>query len=192
MQPSKLETMSEKLYTKVDVLYRDAGNWKQSESYIVENKLTLEQLAPYLESDSRFIGSDVGIEDLMFRSAERGGWVLGSDDHPWLELNELRPATKEEALKAQQENRFLGTAEELLQRFKTASDADWPNWTDLTERINLARDETEGTEARFTPSDEAPKSMYDIQRDAASDEHKTAKGAAGPVGRPGSGRPSPH
>jgi hypothetical protein len=153
MQPAKLENAPEKKYTNIEVLYRDAGNWKTWQTYAVEGQITYEELEPYLESDSLFIGKDVGIEDLMFRARE---WPLGSDDHPWLELNEVRPGTPAEALQAQQEHRFLGTAEDVLQRFKTAHDAKWPSQFEVTERIEVARDQTEGTEVTFTPSDDPP------------------------------------
>ena len=79
MQPSKLETVPEKKYTNLDIFYRDAGNWKTWQTYVVEGQIIYEQLQPYLESDSRFIGQDVEIENLMLRDRE---WPLGSDDHP--------------------------------------------------------------------------------------------------------------
>jgi hypothetical protein len=160
MQTSELETAPEKKYTNIDVLYRDAGNWKTWQTYVVEGQIIYEELEPYLESDARFIGKDVGIEDLMLRDRE---WPLGSDDHPWLELNEVRPATPAEALQAQQEHHFLGTAEELLQRFKAAQESNWASQEEVTERIELARDQTEGTEARFSPGDQSA----DDRRDQA-------------------------
>jgi hypothetical protein len=142
----------EKKFTAIEVLYRDAGNYKTWQTYIVEGEVTLERFAPYLEVDSLFIGQDVGIKNLMFQDRE---WPVDSDDHPWLELTEVRPATPAEALQAEEENRFLGTAEDVLQRFKTASEAKWPGEKEVTERIELARDETEGTEARFIPGDQS-------------------------------------
>lgn len=164
MQPAKLENAPEKKFTAIEIVYRDAANYKTWQTYIVEGELTLEQLAPYLEVDNRFIGLDVGIEDLMFQDRE---WPVGSDDHPWLELTEVRPATRGEALQAEEVVRklkemamtiaicFLGTAEEVLQRFKVASEAKWPGEEWVTERINIARDQVEDTQARFIPGDQS-------------------------------------
>jgi hypothetical protein len=153
MQPLKLENTSEKKFTAIEVLYRDAGNYKTWQTYVLEGEVTLERFAPYLEVDNLFIGQDVGIENLMLREREL---PLGSDDHPWLELNEVRPGTPAEALQAEEENRFLGPAEELLQRFKTAQEAHWPSEFEVTERIQVARDQTEGAEVTFTPGDNPP------------------------------------
>jgi hypothetical protein len=55
----------EKKFTALEILYRDGANYKTWQTYILEGELTLEQLAPYLEMDNRFIGQDVGIENLM-------------------------------------------------------------------------------------------------------------------------------
>jgi hypothetical protein len=70
MQSSELQNSPEEKFTTIEVLYRDAGNYKTWQTYILEGELTLERLAPYLEVDNRFIGQDVGIEDLMFRGRE--------------------------------------------------------------------------------------------------------------------------
>jgi hypothetical protein len=90
---------SEKIFTAIVILYRDATDYTTWQTYILEGKLTLEQFTPYLEVDNRFIGQDVGIGNLMLGARE---WPLGSDDHPSLELMEVRPATPAEALQAQQ------------------------------------------------------------------------------------------
>ena len=129
-----------------------------------EDELTLEQFTPYLEVDNRFIGQDVGLEDLVFRDRE---WPLDADDHPWLELMQVRPATPAEALQAP-----LGTAEDLLQRFKAAHEAKWPGEEEVTERIELARDQTEGTAARFTPSDQSADDRMDQALRAIRSHHR--------------------
>jgi hypothetical protein len=98
---------------------------------------------------------------------------VGLDDHPWLELMEARSATPAEALQAP-----LGTAENLLQRFKTASEAKWPSQEEVTERIDLARDQTEGTEARFTPGDQSDDDSMD-QALRAMRSHNRGLEAAG-------------
>jgi hypothetical protein len=116
--------------------YRDAGNWKTWQTYVVEGELIYGEIEPYLESKEFFIGKDVQMEDLVFKAKERtGNDFLSQDDHPWQGLDEVRPATEAEALQAKEEHRFLGGAEELLQRFKKAQKANWPSQFEVTERI---------------------------------------------------------
>jgi antirestriction protein ArdC len=121
-------------YTSVDVLYRDSGNYKQFETYIVEGELSYDDLKPHL-CDGCFVGKDVEMEDLVFRFVERDGMDLNEDDNPWQEVHAVAPATAAEALKAQQENRFLGSAAELVQRFQKASVAKWPSLPEVTAAI---------------------------------------------------------
>ena len=127
-------TLEAKQYSAVDVLYRDSGNYKQFETYIVEGELSYDDLNPHL-IDGCFVGKDVQMEDLVFRFVERDGMDLNADDNPWQEVHAVAPATAAEALKAQQENRFLGSAAELVQRFQNASDAKWPSLTEVTAAI---------------------------------------------------------
>ena len=54
-----------KNFTTLKIVYRDASNYETWQTYVLEGKLTLEQFTPYLEVDNRFIGQDVGIENLM-------------------------------------------------------------------------------------------------------------------------------
>ena len=121
-------------YTSVDVLYRDSGNYKQFETYIVEGELSYDDLKPHL-CDGCFVGKDVEMEDLVFRFVERDGMDLNEDDNPWQEVHAVAPTTAAEALKAQQENRFLGSAAELVQRFQKASVAKWPSLPEVTAAI---------------------------------------------------------
>jgi len=121
-------------YTSVDVLYRDSGNYKQFETYIVEGELSYDDLKPHL-CDGCFVGKDVEMEDLVFRFVERDGMDLNEDDNPWQEVHAVAPTTAVEALKAQQENRFLGSAAELVQRFQKASVAKWPSLPEVTAAI---------------------------------------------------------
>ena len=125
----------EKQYTAVDVLYRDSGNYKQFETYIVEGNLSYDDIKPHLSDGVYFVGKDVEMEDLVFRFVERDGMDLNEEDNPWQELHAVAPATAAEALKAQQEDRFLGRADELVQRFKKASEANWPSHPEVTASI---------------------------------------------------------
>ena len=114
-------------FCAIDVLYRDAGNYKQFESYIVEGELSFSQLQPYLVDGIYFVGKDVEMEDLVFRFVSREGMNLNEDDHPWQEVLILAQTTPELAFQAKEEGRFLGSAVELIQRFKRASEANWPS-----------------------------------------------------------------
>ncbi len=125
----------EKQYTAVDVLYRDSGNYKQFETYIVEGNLSYDDIKPHLSDGVYFVGKDVELEDLVFRFVERDGMDLNEEDNPWQELHAVAPTTAAEALKAQQEDRFLGSADELVQRFKKASEANWPSHPEVTASI---------------------------------------------------------
>ena len=43
------------IWDGIALFYRDAGNWKTWQTYVVEGQITFEELEPHLESDSRFI-----------------------------------------------------------------------------------------------------------------------------------------
>jgi antirestriction protein ArdC len=119
------------LYSALDVLYRDSGNYKQFESYVVEGELTRSKLEPYLKDGSYFLGKDVQMEDLVFRFVTRDGMDLNEDDHPWQEIQAVAQSTPELAEQAKEEGRFLGAASELLERFKKASEANWPSYAQV-------------------------------------------------------------
>ena len=135
LQDQTQTVVEDKQYTAVDVLYRDSGNYKQFETYIVEGNLSFEDLKPHLSQGAYFVGKDVQMEDLVFRFVERDGMDLNEEDNPWQELHAVAPTTSAEALNAQQEDRFLGSADELVQRFKRASEANWPSHPEVTASI---------------------------------------------------------
>jgi antirestriction protein ArdC len=122
-------------YSAIDVLYRDAGNYKQFESYVVEGELTRSQLEPYLKDGAYFLGKDVQMEDLVFRFVTRDGMDLNEDDHPWQEIQAVADTTQELAEQAKDEGRFLGSATELVERFKKASEANWPSYAQVAQEM---------------------------------------------------------
>ena len=131
-EPSSVEPVQ---FSAIDVVYRDAGNYKQFESYVVEGELTFSQLEPYLVDRVYFVGRDVQMEDLVFRFVSRDGMDLNEDDHPWQEVQTVIQTTPEVALQAKEEGRFLGTALELIERFRRGSDANWPSYGEIAEEI---------------------------------------------------------
>jgi antirestriction protein ArdC len=135
LQDQSQTASEEKQYTAVDVLYRDSGNYKQFETYIVEGNLSYDDLKPHLSQGTYFVGKDVQMEDLVFRFVERDGMDLNEEDNPWQELHAVAPTTAAEAHKSQQEDRFLGSAAEIVQRFKKASEANWPSHPEVAATI---------------------------------------------------------
>jgi hypothetical protein len=130
-----LSSVEPRQFSAIDVLYRDAGNYKQFESYIVEGELSFSQLEPYLKDGAYFVGRDVQMEDLAFRFVTRDGMDLYEGDHPWQEIQTVTQTTAELASQAKEEGRFLGTAAELIERFKRASEANWPSCSQVAEEI---------------------------------------------------------
>jgi antirestriction protein ArdC len=122
-------------FSAIDVLYRDCGNYKQFESYVVEGELTFSQLEPYLKDGSYFLGRDVQMEDLVFRFVTRDGMDLNEDDHPWQEIQTVTPTTSDRASQAKEEGRFLRSAAELLERFKRAAESNWPSYAQVAEEM---------------------------------------------------------
>jgi antirestriction protein ArdC len=122
-------------FTAIDVLYRDAGNYKQFESYVVEGELSFSQLEPYLKDGAYFVGRDVQMEDLAFRFVTRDGMDLNEADHPWQEIQTVAQTTPELASQAKEEGRFLGSAAELVERFKNASEANWPSYSQVADEM---------------------------------------------------------
>lgn len=71
--------------TQFTYLYRDAGNWKQFETIILEGEMSakdIDMIMSKLESDGFFLPEQVGLPRLQNR------WeVPNNDDHIWHELS---------------------------------------------------------------------------------------------------------
>jgi len=83
--------------TKLEYMYRDADNYKESETVIFSGKLTRVQIKNIFgncEGDNTFIPQQVGLEPLYPRLQrfDSKDWDV---DHPWHELLSIEP-TKEE------------------------------------------------------------------------------------------------
>jgi hypothetical protein len=108
--------------TRIAYLYRDTSNYKQSESIIVQDKMTFAEVASYLDEGEYFILGHVGLEDLQHRFGKK----LTLDGHHWHELNEgdFEPTDDTPT--------HSMTAEELLERFQTVT------WDEVNARNALS------------------------------------------------------
>ena len=97
--------------TEVSYLYRDAHNYKNQTSVVVEGEVQFSDIVPYLSEDKYFIPVQVGLEGLNGYDAET--------DHPWHEIDpddfELTRAKPTIDL----------TAAELVANFKKAHQDGW-------------------------------------------------------------------
>lgn len=122
-------------FTAIDVIYRDATNYKQFETYVVEGELRFGDLEPYLEEGVYFVGTDVQMENLVFRFVERDGMDLNEGDQPWQAIEAVGLTTRERALEAKGQGRWLGNAADLLERFRRAAEANWPAHGEVAAQI---------------------------------------------------------
>lgn len=88
------------MYTLIPYLYRDASNYKQSETIVIEGKLSAEDIAlvrSRLDAGENFIPGDLGlnIEELQ----PRNEGFPSADDHVWHELQLEALETSETAPK---------------------------------------------------------------------------------------------
>lgn len=63
-------------------LYRDAGNYKCLSSFVVCEKISFEEIRPYLIDELYFIPPVVGLKRLIPD-------VINSDDHDWHEIESI-------------------------------------------------------------------------------------------------------
>lgn len=85
--------------TRIDYLYRDAGNWKTSGFDVLAGALTPEQttaLRRACDGGEYFIASQVGLPDLQPRGAATDSTFPTDEDHVWPELATIQ-ATDEPA-----------------------------------------------------------------------------------------------
>lgn len=122
-------------FTAIDVIYRDAANYKQFESYVVEGELRFRDLEPYLKDGVYFVGTDVQMENLVFRFVERDGMDLNEGDQPWQAIEAVDLTTRERAVEAKGQGRWLGKAAGLLERFRRAAEANWPAHDEVAAQI---------------------------------------------------------
>ena len=96
-------------YTRVDYMYRDGSNYKFHGSFIVEGTLKFADVEDYLFDSEFFVPHEVGLEHLL-------DMPMNQDDHY---LHTLEAFTSTDAGKP------IGSAEELVMRFKMANERGW-------------------------------------------------------------------
>ena len=95
--------------TRITYLYRDASNYKQSESIVVLGKITFADVEPYLDRGEYFTPGQVGLADLQHRFGKK----LTMGDYPWHELS------KGDFESTNDTPTLSTTAEQLFERFRT-------------------------------------------------------------------------
>lgn len=98
--------------TKFSYLYRDASNYKQSQSVVVEGELSKEQIEQIYEAcdGEYFIPAQVGLPEIRFDE-------ITEDDHCWFEIGDIE-LTEEEPTE-------LNTAEEVFKSFMETKEKGW-------------------------------------------------------------------
>jgi hypothetical protein len=95
--------------TKINYLYRDAGNWKFRGSFIVGGVLARQDLEPFMFNIEWFVPHQVGLKHLLIEP-----W--GEDDHLLYELEDFEETNEQDC---------ICTAEELIGRFASANTRGW-------------------------------------------------------------------
>ena len=118
--------------TVINYMYRDANNYKYICKVIVKGELTYDQLKPYLSNvdGDGFCPEDVG---LPHPGAKYASGFPGPADHCWCELDEDDVTPTKRAPTTLKGGAI--TAQQLLERFKKASEDDWPAQTKDVEEV---------------------------------------------------------
>ncbi len=102
--------------TLLEYLYRDASNYKQHGSVVLEGAISLKDIRPLLIDGEYFIPSQAGLPDLQHKFKAQGFEYPTEDDHAWHEMVSLRPTTKQPTIPLHRKE-FLSR----LQRSRRAS-----------------------------------------------------------------------
>ena len=84
--------------TLLEYLYRDASNYKQHGSVVLEGTISLKDIRHLLIEGEYFIPSQAGLPDLQHKFKEQGFEYPTEDDHAWHEIVLMRPTTKQATL----------------------------------------------------------------------------------------------
>lgn len=74
--------------TRIHYLYRDANNYKQSQTVVIAGVLTFAEIKDALQDGEHFIPSQVGLPDPQLLWGEDGYSFPSEDDHVYCELTE--------------------------------------------------------------------------------------------------------
>lgn len=72
--------------TLLEYLYRDASNYKQHGSVVMEGSLALKEVRHLLVDGEYFIPSQAGLPDLQQKFRAQGFEYPTEDDHTWHEI----------------------------------------------------------------------------------------------------------
>ena len=81
--------------TLLKYLYRDASNYKQHGSVVLEGAISLKDIRTLLIDGEYFIPSQAGLPDLQQKFKDQGFEYPTEDDHAWHEIVSVRPTTKQ-------------------------------------------------------------------------------------------------
>lgn len=98
--------------TKINYLYRDASNYKQPQSVVVEGELSKGQIEQIYETcdGEYFIPAQIGLPEIRFDK-------ITEDDHCWFEIGEIE-LTEDKPTE-------LETAEEIYKNFMNVKEKGW-------------------------------------------------------------------
>lgn len=80
--------------TLLEYLYRDASNFKQRGSVVVEGAIAVKDIRHLLIDGEYFVPSQVGLPDLQHKFREQGFDFPAEDDHTWHEIVSMRPTRR--------------------------------------------------------------------------------------------------
>lgn len=109
--------------TRIRYVYRDANNYKESDSVVVAGRMTFEDLRSLFDEDEDgFIPTDVGWR----HPGRKFSTGFPTDaDHPWCDIG---PDGFEETEDAPTD---LRTPAEIVDAFRRARDAGWPGGNEV-------------------------------------------------------------
>ena len=81
--------------TLLEYLYRDASNYKQHGSVVLQGGISLKDIRPLLIDGEYFIPSQAGLPDLQHRFKDQGFEYPTEDDHAWHEIVSMKPTRKQ-------------------------------------------------------------------------------------------------
>jgi hypothetical protein len=80
--------------TLLEYLYRDASNYKQHGSVVMQGALSLKDICHLLIDGEYFIPSQAGLPDLQHKFRDQGFEYPNEDDHTWHEIILMRPTRR--------------------------------------------------------------------------------------------------
>ena len=73
--------------TYIELMYRDACNWKSFIDFVVEGEITECQIIPHLHDNDFMIPYDIGLPELELDASDP------TTDHPWYTISLIEPTT---------------------------------------------------------------------------------------------------